>query len=86
LDSFANSVKTDLGVDVMVCKLQDCTGLDETNVNNAIGTAWSDNANVLAGPDLSGIATDDTYHLKADAKLASAAALWWTAMSSAFGW
>jgi hypothetical protein len=86
LDAVANGVQSELSVLLMSCKLQDCTGVDETTINNAIGTAWGDNANVLTGPDLHGLATDDTYHLKSDANLASAAALWWSAIEAAFGW
>jgi len=86
LDAIANQINSDLSVKLMPCKLQDCTDLDETAVNNAIGTAWVDNDNVLAGADLHGIATDDTYHLKTDEKLESAAVLLWAAIKTAFGW
>jgi hypothetical protein len=73
----------DLGVPLIPCKLQFCTGLDagaQTTINAAIGAAWADNANVVAGPDLTGLTTDDTVHLKSDANLLSAATLWHNAI------
>jgi hypothetical protein len=83
LDSFANAVNSDQSIGVMICKLQTCTdGRDVTNVNNAIGTAWGDNANVLQGPDLSSITV--SVHLESDADLATAAWAWWTAMAVEF--
>jgi len=88
LDTVANSFYSDLGILLMPCKLQDCTAVDESNVNDAIGDAWADNPNVLTGPDLHGITTapEDNYHLRTDAKLLSAANLWWAAIQAEFGW
>ena len=89
LDTFANTINSDLGIRVMPCKLQNCTGLSAPNqvtINAAITEAWGNNANVLTGPDLSGIATDDASHLIGDAKNDSAAALWLAAIETAFGW
>lgn len=92
LDTLANAIRTDMGVKIMPCKLQDCgDGLDETNVNNAIGTAWTDNSNVLRGPDLHGIVADEnvwdgvTYHVHivSDAKLRQVSDLWAVAMMTA---
>lgn len=84
LDSLANAIQADLGVKLMPCKLQNITAADETAINAAIAEAWGDNANVLTGPDLSDIATDDTLHLQTDAKLLDAAGRWWTALQTAF--
>jgi hypothetical protein len=86
LDTIANAVQTDLGVKLMACKLQNCTGIADANeaaINAAIAEAWGDNANVLTGPDLSDIASDDSYHLMTDAKLLEAATRWWMAMDAA---
>jgi len=86
LDALANALNTDLGVTLMPCKLQNCTGIAdplEAAINAAIGEAWTDNANVETGPDLSGLATDDNYHLMTDAKLSDAADLWWAALDAA---
>ena len=89
LDTIANALMTDLGIKLMPCKLQTFTAATQPQqdaINAAITEAWGDNANVLTGPDLTGLAADDTFHLKTDGKLASAAALWWTALQAAFGY
>lgn len=88
LDSLADAINTDIGVPTIACKLQDLSalapGYDESAINSAIGTAWADNANVLAGPDLSGITPSvDGVHMKTDAEIADSAALWWTAIAAA---
>jgi hypothetical protein len=86
LDALADAIHTDLGVALMACKLQNCTGSVPANlatINAAIAEAWSDNANVLTGPDLSDIDTDDGFHLMTDAKLLEAATRWWTALDAA---
>lgn len=86
LDTIANAIGSDLSVKIIPCKLQNMPDLDETNVNNAIGTAWGDNSNVLTGPDLSSLSSDDAYHIKTNENLASAASLWWTAIKAALSW
>lgn len=88
LDTVANAVQTDLGVKMVVCKLQDLSayngGYDESVVNAAIATAWGDNANVLQGPDFSDITPSvDGVHFKTDAELQTAADRWWTAIAAA---
>lgn len=83
LDTIANALATDQGVPLIPCKLQNCSGLTAgqmAEINTGIGAAWADNSNVVAGPDLSGIATDDTFHLQSDVKLLSAATLWYNAI------
>lgn len=84
LDTLANAVMADLGVPLVACQLQNCSGANVATINAAIQEAWNDNANVVAGPDLSDIATDDNYHLMSDAKLALAASRWWTALETEF--
>jgi hypothetical protein len=88
LDTLTNAIASDLGCKLMAAKLQTCSGADVTTVNAAIAEAWADNPNVLIGPDLSGLSTapDDLYHLITDAKLASAASLWWDAIKAVFGY
>jgi len=86
LDAFANAVQADLGVTVMPCQMQNCAGIadvQEAAIRAACVEAWGDNANVEAGPDLSGLASDDNYHLMTDAKLSAAADLWWAALDAA---
>lgn len=87
LDSLANAVAADLGVKLVPCKLQNCTGISapaQAAINAAIGEAWTDNVNVVQGPDLSGITTDDEYHLQTNQKLQDAADLWWSAIEAGF--
>lgn len=88
LDTVANAVGTDASVKVIPCKLQNSSGIaddpNEAAINTAIGTAWADNANVAAGPDLTDIASDDTYHLQTDAKLLTAAQRWFAALAVVF--
>lgn len=89
LDTLANAINTDLGVKLMPCKFQRCSGITDANentINAAIAEAWGDNANVLTGPDLTGLNSNDSLHLQSDVNLSAAAALWWTAIETAFGW
>jgi hypothetical protein len=88
LDTIANAVDTDLGVPLMACKLQNSSAItdspNEAAINAAIAEAWADNANVLEGPDLSDIGSDDAYHLQTDAKLLTAAQRWWAKLAAEF--
>lgn len=89
IDTFANSVYADLGIKVMQCKLQNCSGIDdayESAINTAIGTAWSDNANMLTGPDFSDIGSDDAYHFQTSDKLTTAGSRWLASIKTAFSW
>lgn len=88
LDTVANAVNADLSCSLVVCKIADLstynTGYDETAVNNAIATAWSDNANVVAGPDFSDITPSvDGVHFKTDQELQAAADRWFAALQAA---
>ena len=87
LDTIADAIKTDLGVDLMAAKVQDIAGEDETAVNTAINTAWGDNANVLTGPDFSAFAPVGDLHFTTDADLQKQAGTdanvgWWDAMKA----
>ena len=88
LTLLASNFYADLGVKMVVPKLQNCTALtslQQSNINAAITNAWALNSSVIvAGPDMSGINTDDAYHLRTTAKLKQAAALWWAAMEIAY--
>lgn len=89
LDSLANDIQSDLGLKLMTAKLQNSSSITDANealINNAIGDAWSDNANVLAGPDLSDLASDDGFHITRDAKAQTVAERWYTALATAFSW
>jgi hypothetical protein len=74
MDTIANAVDADLGVKLIPAKLQNITQ-DETAVNAAIGEAWSDNANVLTGPDLFTV-VNDGLHVISSAALQDAAERW----------
>lgn len=85
LDTLANALYADSGIKLMPCKMQNSVGLTNEQaapIWSAVAEAWADNANVLAGPDLSGITSDDDFHLRVNAKLESAAALWWDAIEA----
>lgn len=87
LDTLANAIQSDLGVSIMPCLLQSCTGIADANeapIRAAIIEAQGDNANVLTGPDFGDIVTDDAYHLKTAPKLQEAANRWWTALEAEF--
>lgn len=86
LDTLAAAIASDIGCKIMACKLQNSSGISDVNeaaINAAIAEAWADNANVLQGPDLSDLGSDDAYHLQGDEKLATAAGRWWTAIQAA---
>lgn len=89
LDTFANTAFSDLGVKTMWAKLQNCAGTLDSNhviINNAIGDAWGDNSNVLTGPDLSDINSEDDFHVLTNALGVTVAARWVSAIKTAFGW
>lgn len=84
--NFSYNAFTDIGCKVMPCKLQNCTNIVDTNedkIRAAVGQAWSSDSNTLTGPDLSDLVSDDSYHLKSDASLATAAERWWNAIKAA---
>lgn len=91
LDTLANNVQADLGVKLMPCKLQAMTiatypQANQDAINNAIGTAWGDNANVITGPtltDLSAITLGDGTHIKTDGGLTTIGGRWATSLAAA---
>lgn len=88
LATIANALKADLNIKLIPCKLQNSSGITdsaEQAINDAIGAAWLTEMNVLTGPDLSDLASDDSFHLATDVKIATAAGRWWSAVRSAFG-
>lgn len=88
LDTIANALMADRGIKLMPCVMQTISNGATTEQQNAIRNAtveaWTDNANVLVGPDLSDLTSDDTAHLQTDEKLAIAAERWWVAIEAAF--
>ena len=80
LDTLANAVMADLGCKLMPSTLMNCSGLtapQQAAINNAIIEAANDNSNVYLGPDLRGIATDDSFHYLTDGKTQSVGNSWW---------
>lgn len=89
LDTLANAINTDHGVKLVAVRLQNSTGILDTfedNIRLAVNTAIGDNPNVLAGPDLSDMNSDDSFHIQTDPHIATAAARWVTAIEAAYGW
>jgi hypothetical protein len=79
LDTIANAFAADVGCKLMPAKLQNNTGLgapEQAQIRLAVGDAWADNVNVLTGPDLSSLTTDDAYHIRTTSNLQSASNLW----------
>lgn len=83
----ADAVFSSFGVKLMVAKLQNCKGIPKENlakINDAIEMAWLSDGNILRGPDLSRLTSDDEYHLQSDENLQAAAGLWWQAIQQEF--
>jgi hypothetical protein len=85
LSTIAAGIETDLGVPLIVAKLHGCStcGGALAGIQAAQEAAWSDVTNVLAGPDLSDIDSDDGLHLVSNAKIQEAATRWWAAIEAA---
>jgi hypothetical protein len=84
LDTLADAVNADQGIKLMACKIHNISDRNETNVNNAIGTAWGDNANVLEGPDFSAYVADGDLHFSSQADIDHQASEWWAAIEAEF--
>lgn len=91
LDTLADSIASDLGVPLVAAKIHKWDGAPTTSqdnvdeINGAINTAWGDNSNVLAGPNLdSPTRITDALHFSTADELADAAGRWWTALSALF--
>lgn len=89
LVTLAAQIGTDFGCKLFPCRFQSCSGIipaDQAKINDAIVQSWSDVANIAPGPDLFDLAAEDGFHLMSDAKIQAAAARWWTAIRTEFGW
>jgi hypothetical protein len=79
IDTLANAVFVDVHARLMPCLLQHSTALsptDEQKIRDAVVEAAGDNHHVRLGPDLSGITSDDAYHIQGNGKLATAGNAW----------
>ena len=85
LQALGDAIYEDLGVPLIACKFLNCSGLDagaQAAIHDAIGEAWGTH-HILAGPDLSDLASDDGYHAITDGKIATCASRWWAAIEAA---
>lgn len=88
LDRLATAIQRDLGVPLVPCLLQNSMGIADENeaaLRRATAETAAAHPNVIIGPDLSDLATDDQYHLRSDANLQAAAARWWDAIRPLVG-
>ncbi len=84
----AAAIGRDLGIPIMPCLIQNSMGIADDNeaaIRRAVVEAASAANNVILGPDLSDLATDDQYHLRSDANLQAAADRWWQALQGLAG-
>lgn len=90
LDTLANTVNSDLGVKLMVAKLEQMNDApwnfptNRATINTAIGTAWSDNSNVIPGADFTNTDFEGIHYSAAQCNDTGDA--WWTAVKTAYGW
>lgn len=91
--TLAAAIAADLGVKLIPAKIHHWSGAPSTPaaqidaINAAIDYEWNNDANVLAGPDMSTpteVATG--LHIATDAEGADAAGRWWAALQAAFGY
>jgi len=89
LDTLANNVQTDLSVKLMATKIHastEYTAVNRGHVNDAINTAWGDNANVLTGPDFDSFEPEGDLHFTSDVDVQRQAGIigdgWWDAMKT----
>lgn len=88
LETIADALYTDVGIKMIPCLLQQisngATTEEQQAIRDATEAAWVANANIIAGPDLSDLTTDDDAHLQTDAKLALVAHRYWSVIRNAF--
>jgi len=97
--SLASAIKTDLGVNLVPCKLTTAglswaSAANQQHIQDAIGAEWASDTNVTTGPDLSGINTNDEdsgfggspahVHIIYQPHESQAALLWVRAIEAAF--
>lgn len=91
LDALAGAINSDLGVPLVAAKIHKWDDLysvtqdDVDTINSAIDTAWSDNSNVLAGPNFdSPTRVSSSLHFGTADEMAEAAGRWSAALQTAF--
>lgn len=86
LQALADDLYADLGAPLMACTLLNCSALTAGQmaaINDAITESYGTH-NILAGPDLSDTASDDTYHALTQPTISTCASRWATALETAF--
>jgi hypothetical protein len=84
----ANAIQRDLDIPIMPALLHNSMAIaddSEAAIRRAVVEAAGTQNNVVLGPDLSDLATDDQYHLRSDANLQAAAERWWQSMRALVG-
>ncbi len=84
LETIGDAFFADLGAVLIVAKLQNNAGADNTaegNLRTAVGNAYGTH-HIVAGPDLSALDTFDDWHLINDATLISAGSSWAAAVKA----
>jgi hypothetical protein len=75
------------GIKFMPCLLQNSSGIpnvDEAKIRTGTQDAIDAHADIVQGPDLSDLASDDAYHLTTNGSLATAGSRWALAFYEAF--
>lgn len=87
-EQLANAIQRDLGIPIIPALLHNSMAIaddSETAIRRAVIDAAATTSNILLGPDLSDLATDDQYHLRSDTNLQVAAERWWAALRPLVG-
>jgi hypothetical protein len=91
LDLFADSIRNDTGLPVIMPLLQDLSHanppVDNSLINAGILEAWQDNPNILPGPDFADIIpVTDGIHFRTDQEMKLAGEMWAFAILNIYGW
>ena len=86
MQTIAAAIRADLGVKLIPCIMQNFGngGNSRLAINAAIAQEWATDTNVLPGPDLSDMVTDNGYHLSNDGNMLTASSRWWAAINKGF--
>jgi len=81
----AGAIQSDLGIPIIPAILHNSVAIpdeQEVAIRQAVTDATAASANIIPGPDLSDLASDDQYHLLSDSNLQAAAERWWNALAA----
>ena len=80
----ASAIQIDLGIPIIPALLHNSVAIpdeQEAAIRKAVIDAAASNTNIILGPDLSDLVSDDQYHLISDSNIAAAAELWWNTIA-----